>query len=137
MGRGEHPLPFFDKKIEKISFREFSYSGYQIVAGKNNLQNDKLTGSARPSDMWLHTKDYHSAHVIIKSSTSHLPNDVLQSAAEICAFYSEAKNGDKVPVDYTLKKYVKKPSGAKYGAVIYTDFKTVFVTPNSHKNLEI
>ena len=125
------------KKVEKISFREFSYAGYQIMAGKNNLQNDKLTGSAKPADMWLHTKDYHSAHVIIRSSTSHLPNDVLQIAAEICAFYSEAKNGDKVPVDYTLKKYVKKPSGSKYGAVIYTDFKTVYVTPNSHKNLEI
>ncbi|MBR3865017.1 MAG: NFACT family protein [Clostridia bacterium] len=126
-----------NKKVEKISYREFNYLGYKILAGKNNLQNDKLTGSAKPNDMWIHTKDYHSAHVIIQSSSAHLPNEVLQIACEICAFYSEAKNGDKVPVDYTLKKYVKKPPKSKYGAVIYTDFKTVYVTPNSHKNLEI
>ncbi|MBQ7408327.1 MAG: hypothetical protein IJW13_03540 [Clostridia bacterium] len=67
----------------------------------------------------------------------HVPDEILQLAAEICAFYSEAQHGDKVPVDYTLKKYVKKPPKSKFGSVIYTDFKTVFVTPNAHKNLEI
>ena len=125
------------KKDEKINYRLFEYGGYKILAGKNNLQNDKLTFSAKPSDIWLHTKDYHSAHVIIQSSSSHLPNEILQIAAEICAYYSEAKTGDKVPVDYTQRKYVKKPPKSKYGAVIYTDYKTVFVTPNSHSNLEI
>ncbi len=125
------------KKDEKINYRVFEYGGYKILAGKNNLQNDKLTFSAKPSDIWLHTKDYHSAHVIIQSSSSHLPNEILQIAAEICAYYSEAKTGDKVPVDYTQRKYVKKPPKSKYGAVIYTDYKTVFVTPNSHSNLEI
>lgn len=125
------------KKEEKISYRVFDYNGYKILAGKNNIQNDKLTFSAKPSDIWLHTKEYHSAHVIIQSSSLHVPNEILQIAAEICAYYSEAKNGDKVPVDYTQRKYVKKPPKSKYGAVIYTDFKTVFVTPNSHSNLEI
>ena len=125
------------KKEDKINYRVFEYGNYRIIAGKNNIQNDKLTFSAHPSDIWLHTKDYHSAHVIIQSASSHVPNDVLQLAAEICAYYSEAKNGDKVPVDYTQKKYVKKPPKAKYGAVIYTDFKTVYVTPISHSNLEI
>ena len=125
-----------NKKIDKIDFRTFEYNGYTILAGKNNLQNDKLTFSANPSDLWLHTKDYHSAHVIIKGATSHVPNEILQLAAEICAYYSEAKSGDKIPVDYTQKKYVKKPPKSKYGAVIYTDYKTVYVTPQAHKNLE-
>ncbi len=124
------------KKQEKIEYRIFEYSGYTIYAGKNNIQNDKLTFSARPSDLWLHTKDYHSAHVIIPCGSSHIPDEILQLAAEICAYYSEAKSGDKVPVDYTQRKYVKKPPKSKYGAVIYTDFKTVYVTPNAHKNLE-
>ncbi len=126
-----------NKKIEKIEYRVFEYNGYKIIAGKNNVQNDKLTASAKPSDTWLHTKDYHSAHVIVPSLGSHLPNEILLLAAEICAYYSEAKNGDKVPVDYTQKKYVKKTPKSKYGAVIYTDFKTVYVTPNAHKNLEV
>lgn len=124
------------KKQEKIEYRIFEYNGYTIYAGKNNIQNDKLTFSARASDLWLHTKDYHSAHVIIPCGSSHIPDEILQLAAEICAYYSEAKNGDKVPVDYTQRKYVKKPPKSKYGAVIYTDFKTVYVTPNAHKNLE-
>ena len=126
------------KKIDaKISFRTFEYNGYTIRAGKNNIQNDRLTFTSKPSDVWLHVKEYHSAHVVIESRGSKLPDEILQIASEICAFYSEAQNGSKVPVDYTLKKYVKKPPKAKYGSVIYTDFKTVYVMPNAHKNLEI
>lgn len=121
----------------KSEFRTFEYSGFKIRAGKNNIQNDKLTSSAKPSDCWLHVKDYHSAHVVIESNGKHVPLEIIGIAAEICAYFSEAKNGAKVAVDYTLKKYVKKQPKAKYGSVIYTDFKTVFVTPNAHANLEI
>ena len=85
----------------------------------------------------MHVKDYHSAHVVIESNGKHVPLEIIGIAAEICAYFSEAKNGAKVAVDYTLKKYVKKQPKAKYGSVIYTDFKTVFVTPNAHANLEI
>lgn len=125
------------KADSKIIFRTFEYSGYKIRAGKNNVQNDRLLFMAKPSDVWLHVKDYHSAHVVIETQGGKLPDVVLEIAAEICAFYSEAKNGDKVPVDYTLKKHVKKPPKAKFGSVVYNDFKTVYVTPSSHKNLEI
>ena len=118
-------------------FRNFEYSGFKIHAGKNNVQNDKLTFSAKPSDCWLHVKDYHSAHVIIESNGKHIPPEIIGIAAEICAFFSEAKNGDKVAVDYTLRKYVKKPPKSKFGSVTYTDYKTVFVTPNPHSNIEI
>ena len=121
----------------KIPYRLFEFSGFKIRAGKNNLQNDKLTAIARPADLWLHVKNYHSAHVVIESNGGHIPEEIIKLAAEICAFYSEAEGGGKVEVDYTLKKYVKKPPQSKCGAAVYTDFKTILVEPDSHKNLEI
>lgn len=121
----------------KIQFRAFEYGGFKIRAGKNNMQNDKLVLISKPADTWLHAKNYHSAHVVIESNGKHVPDDIIQIAAEICAYYSEAKGGGRVEVDYTLKKYVKKPAQTKPGFVNYTDFKSIFVTPNSHENLEI
>lgn len=121
----------------KSEYRNFEYGGFHIRAGKNNVQNDRLTFTAKPSDCWLHVKDYHSAHVVIESNGKHIPTEIIGIAAEICAYFSEAKQGSKVAVDYTLKKYVKKPPKAKYGSVIYTDFKTVYVTPDSHSNIEV
>lgn len=112
--------------------RYYEYLEFEILVGRNNLQNDRLTLSSERLDMFLHTKDYHSSHVIIKSNNREIPDNVIQYAAEICAYYSKAKNSDKVPVDYTLKKYVKKPHGMKTGMVIYTNHKTILVTPNQH-----
>lgn len=122
-----------DKKKEtKSSYRTYCYKGFNILVGRNNLQNTRLTSSAERNDLWLHTKDYHSAHVIIKTENREVPDDVLLYAAEICAFYSKASKSDKVPVDYTLKKYVKRPAGLPLGMVYYTDNKTILVTPNAH-----
>lgn len=112
--------------------RRYEYLGFEILVGRNNLQNDRLTLSSERNDMFLHTKDYHSAHVIIKSMGREIPDKVIEYAAEICAYYSKAKNSDKVPVDYTLRKFVKKPNGLKTGMVIYTNHKTILVTPNPH-----
>lgn len=121
------------KRENKSTYRTYEYCGFEILVGKNNVQNTKLTTSAERNDVWLHTKDYHSAHVIIKTSGKNVPDKVLQFAAEICAYYSKASNSDKVPVDYTLKKFVKRPSGLPMGMVYYTDQKTVYVTPNRHE----
>ncbi len=120
------------KREEKSAYRTYSYGGFDIFVGRNNLQNTKLTASAERNDMWLHTKDYHSAHVIIKTSGRSVPDEVLLYAAEICAFYSKASKSDKVLVDYTLKKFVKRPPGLPLGMVTYTDNKTILVTPNAH-----
>lgn len=123
-----------DKKKEtKSPYRTYCYKGFNIFVGRNNLQNTRLTSSAERNDLWLHTKDYHSAHVIIKTEGRPVPDEVLLYAAEICAFYSKASKSDKVPVDYTLKKYVKRPAGLPLGMVYYTDNKTILVTPNSHE----
>lgn len=122
-----------EKKNKKPTpYRTYQFNGYEIFVGRNNLQNTRLTSSAERNDMWLHTKDYHSAHVIIKSRNGVVPDEVLLFAAEICAYYSKASASDKVPVDYTLKKYVKRPAGLPLGMVYYTDNKTILVTPNNH-----
>lgn len=105
--------------------------GISVLVGKNNKQNDYLTLKlARSTDIWLHTKNIHGSHTIIKTNGQAVSDDTIITAAKICAYYSKARNGENVPVDYTFVKYVKKPSGAKPGMVIYTDNKTVYVTPD-------
>lgn len=121
------------KKIRKIESKPIqikSSSGVQILIGRNNTQNDKLTfKTASRFDTWLHAQKIHGAHVIIKSNGQAVDEATLLEAAGAAAFYSAARNAGKVPVDYTLVKYVKKPSGAKPGMVIYSEFKTVYVKP--------
>ena len=130
------PAPKFRKKAENEStYRVYEIDGFTIKCGKNNLQNDRLTGRAFKDDLWLHTKNYHSAHVIIETKGEGIPDKIVEIAAEICAYYSDARGGNKVPVDYALKKFVKKPPQSKPGSVIYTDYKTCFVDPSPHDEL--
>ncbi len=121
------------KKEIAIPFREYEYRGMKIYAGRNNLQNDRLLRAASPDDIWLHTQKYHSSHVIIVTDGGQVCDEVLLYAAEICAYYSDGRQGDKIPVDYCKRKFVKKPSKSKAGFVTYTDYKTLLVSPNSHK----
>lgn len=112
-------------------------SGIHIYAGKNNVQNERLTFSAEPDEYWLHAKDMPGSHVIVKSRE---PDDeTLLLAAEIAAAYSKGSRSSNVPVDITRRKYVKKPSGSKPGFVIFTHQRTVYVTPDADKirNFEI
>ena len=118
-------------------FRRYTVSGFTVLGGRNNLSNDRLVKSASAEDIWLHTQKYHSSHVMIITEGKAVPSEVLLAAAEICAFYSDGKHGDKIPVDYCKRKFVKKPSGAKAGFVIYTDYKTLLVSPNAHKESEV
>ncbi|MEG6567855.1 NFACT RNA binding domain-containing protein [Thermoanaerobacterium saccharolyticum] len=109
-----------------------SSNNFDIYVGKNNVQNDYLTTKfADSEDIWLHTKDIPGSHVIIKTQGKTVPDSTILEAAKLAATYSKAKNSSNVPVDYTLRKYVKKPSGAKPGFVIYTNQKTLYVTPNN------
>lgn len=122
------------KKISRQTLSQplhvVSSDGFDIYIGKNNTQNDYLTLKfANPNDIWLHTKDMPGSHVIIKTNNKPVPETTLIEAAKLAAKYSKAKNSSNVPVDYTLKKYVKKPSGAKPGFVIYTSQKTLYVDP--------
>ena len=111
-----------------------SCDGIDIYVGKNNVQNDMLTlRFASPEDMWMHTKEIPGSHVIIKHPAESIPDSTLQEAANLAAYYSRARQGSMVPVDYTPKKFVKKPSGAKPGMVIYTTNRTAYITPDEAK----
>ena len=111
-----------------------SSDGIDIYVGKNNIQNDYLTLKfAEKTDTWLHTKIIPGSHVIIKGK--NITESTLLEAATLAAFYSKGKNSTKVPVDYTLVKNVKKPSGAKPGMVIYSTNKTLYIDPPKNINL--
>ena len=105
---------------------EYEFEGAKILAGRNNLQNDKLTlKDSKKTYIWLHVKDFHGSHVIVKSEKPS--NALLEYAAKIAVKHSEASGNEKVSVDYTLVKFVHKPSGSKPGKVTYTDYKTIVI----------
>ena len=108
-----------------------SDDGFTMLVGRNNLENDRLTlRTAKGSDMWLHTKNIPGSHVIILAEGQPLPDRTVEQAAILAATHSKAADSVQVPVDYTLARYVKKPSGAKPGMVIYTDNRTAYVNPD-------
>lgn len=121
------------KKIELPAIQEFVYSeNIKILAGKNNKANDYLTMKlADRNDIWLHVKDIPGSHVVIKSLLNdEIEDSVILKAAKIAAYFSSAKGEKAVSVDYTYRKYVKKPSGAKPGFVTYTNEKNIYVSPS-------
>ena len=119
------------KKAASLPPLKFTSStGFTILVGRNNKQNDKLTlKTASKNDIWLHTKDIHGTHTIILTEGKEVDSTTLQEAAQLAAYHSKARNSAQVPVDYTLVKNVSKPSGAKPGMVIYVKNKTLYVTP--------
>ena len=107
-----------------------SPEGFTILVGRNNKQNDMLTTKlAEKTDIWLHTKNITGSHVIIRANGQEVPDDTIIYAARLAAFHSKAKNSSQVPVDYVPVKFVKKPSGSKPGMVIFTNNRTLYVTP--------
>jgi len=117
---------------EMPPYRFQTSEGFTVLVGRNNVQNDKLTlKTAKNYDMWLHTQNFAGSHTIILSENREITDKAVVEAAEIAAFFSSAKGAQKVPVDYTLIKNIKKPAGAKPGKVIYHIYNTVFVTPKN------
>ncbi|WP_378952096.1 NFACT family protein [Pelosinus sp. sgz500959] len=108
--------------------------GLTILVGKNNRQNDIVTfKQSQPNDLWFHTKDIPGSHVILRTSTQEPSLSAIETAAHLAAYYSKAGQSTKVPVDYTKRRYVKKPSGSKPGFVIYDHQHTIYVTPDKTK----
>ncbi|MBE7091667.1 MAG: fibronectin/fibrinogen-binding protein [Clostridiales bacterium] len=121
-----------DKTVESKPMHFVSSSGIDIFVGKNNTQNDRLTmKEASSEDLWLHTKDTHGSHVIIKSINPD--NETIEEAALLAAYYSKAKYSSLVPVDATKRKFIKKQSSSMPGKVIYTNQTTYYVTPSEDK----
>jgi predicted ribosome quality control (RQC) complex YloA/Tae2 family protein len=105
--------------------------GLTILIGKNNRQNDIVTfKQAQHNDIWFHTKDIPGSHVILRSGTQNPSLQAIEAAAHLAAYYSKASQSSNVPVDYTQRRYVKKPSGAKPGFVIYDHQNTIYITPD-------
>lgn len=121
------------KKATRPTVQVYTSSeGVDIYVGKNNLQNEYVTNRlASPNDTWLHTKDIPGSHVVIRSEA--FGDATLEEAAQLAAYYSQAKQSSSVPVDCTLIRHVRKPSGAKPGFVIYDHQKTLFVTPDEER----
>lgn len=108
----------------------FSKSGFRILVGRNNKQNDRLTlKTAGKNDLWFHTKDIPGSHTIIVTEGREPDEETILFAASLAAAHSKAKDSGKAPVDYTKVRYVSKPQGAKPGMVIYVNQKTLFVEP--------
>ncbi len=107
-----------------------SESGFKVLVGRNNRQNDELTlKSAAKNDIWFHTKDIPGSHTVLVTNGLEPDDKALVYAASLAAAHSKAKESSKVPVDYTRIRYVSKPQGAKPGMVIYTHQKTLYVEP--------
>ncbi|MGM0471390.1 MAG: Rqc2 family fibronectin-binding protein [Bacillota bacterium] len=117
------------KKSEPLKFR--SSKGYDIRVGRNNKQNDRLVKyETSDQDIWLHAQNIPGSHVIIKNHTrDEIPQQTIEEAAHLAAYYSKGKQSSNVPVDYTLAKHVNKPKGAKPGMVYYENQQTLYVTP--------
>ncbi|MGI6452042.1 MAG: Rqc2 family fibronectin-binding protein [Syntrophomonadaceae bacterium] len=126
-----------NKRSKPRSF--VSTNGWEIMVGRNNRQNDLLTfKQCDRRDLWLHAKDIPGSHVIIRlpkniTSIEDIPDQALEEAAGLAAYYSQARNSDKVAVDYTFRYNVRKPRGAKPGMVIYEGYWTIMANPRSEK----
>lgn len=115
-----------DRSKPQGPMRFVSSNGYEILVGRSNAQNDELTlKTARRSDVWLHTQKIHGSHVIIRAEDTVPDAETLYEAACLAAYHSQGRDGGKIPVDYCLAKFVKKPRGSMPGMVIYTDYKTI------------
>ncbi len=122
------------KKAEKgfTGARRFvSSDGFEILVGKKAKDNDHLTFRvARSLDLWLHAADYPGSHVVVRGSgRKEVPHRTLVEAAQLAAFYSDAREMPKAAVRYTQKKFVNKPKRAAPGLVSLASFKTILVEP--------
>lgn len=128
---------FKEKKYKPMPYRYTLTNGMSVLVGRNNKENDFLTfKTAGNKDLWLHTKDIPGSHVIVQSGGAELDEEAVWEAAAIAAYHSKARTSENVAVDYVPVKYVKKPAGAKPGMVIFTNNRTVYVTPAIPKKSE-
>lgn len=134
--RRKIPGGFKEKKFKPEPYKYTLSSGLTALAGRNNRENEHLTmRMADSDDLWFHTKDIPGSHVILRRNhvgpgrRDWASEADIYEAASIAAYHSKGRASENVPVDYTYVKYVKKPSGAKPGMVIFTNNKTVWVNP--------
>jgi len=111
--------------------RYLSADGLEILVGRTSLDNDHLTFKiAKPNDLWLHAADYAGSHVVVRNpGRKEIPPRTLIEAAQLAAYFSQAKQDPKVDVHYTERKFVSKPKKAKPGLVRLQRFKNITTEP--------
>ena len=114
------------KSKPQAPLRFVTEDGLEVLVGRSNIQNDELTTKiARRTDYWFHTQRVHGSHVVLRCDGLEPPERSIEQAASIAAYYSQARDGGKTLVDYTMIRFVRKPSGALPGKVLYTDYHTI------------
>ena len=115
-----------DRSKPQAPLRFVTDDGFEVLVGRSNVQNDELsTKIARRTDFWLHTQKVHGSHVILRCEGQEPSALALEQAASLAVTYSQGRDGGKIPVDYTMVRNVRKPSGAMPGKVIYTEYRTM------------
>ncbi len=121
------------KSVKNPPLKYITTNGYEVLCGRNNLQNEEITFKlAEKSDYWYHAKGVPGSHVLMKTNGEEPPALDMTEAAEIAAFNSTAE-GNNIPVDYALAKFIKKPASGKPGLVIYHTNYTAYVTPDPER----
>lgn len=117
-------------------YRYQTPSGFELLVGRNNRQNDQLTfRTAGDYDLWFHTQEIAGSHVLLRLKPGAVPDEAdLQFAADLAAHYSRGRQSDRVPVVYTEPKYVYKPKGAKPGMAIYKQERILWGRPHQGSN---
>ena len=115
-----------DRSKPQAPLRFVTDDGFEVLVGRSNVQNDELsTKIARRTDFCLHTQKVHGSHVILRCEGQEPSALALEQAASLAVTYSQGRDGGKIPVDYTMVRNVRKPSGAMPGKVIYTEYRTM------------
>ena len=118
-------------QAKSLPLHYVSSDGFDIYVGKNNYQNDQLTFKvANGGDWWFHAKGMPGSHVILQTGGKEVPDKAFEEAAALAAFYSKAKDQEKVEIDYLQRKNVKKPGGAKPGFVVYYTNYSMAIKPD-------
>lgn len=132
-----------NKEQKPLGPRKFiTEDGFEILAGRNNLQNDMLAmRKAKDSDYWFHLQKAPGTHVILRTNGKDPSDAAIVSAAKIAAWYSKSDSSGitkaKLNIDYCLAKHVRKPKGSPPGHVIYDNFKTILVEAQFPENIKI
>ena len=116
------------KEAPSQPMKFLSCDGIEIEVGKNALQNERLTMGAKGDELWLHAQKMPGSHVLVHAGD--VPETTLEEAAMLAAYYSKGMRSAQVPIDATLRRYIKKPGGTPAGFVIYTHQRTLYVTPD-------
>jgi predicted ribosome quality control (RQC) complex YloA/Tae2 family protein len=133
--KGQGYLKYYkqrDKRAKPADYLRFvSSDGFEILVGRNNTQNEKLTlHTARGKDLWFHTKNAPGSHTVVMSEGRDIPDRTKEEAAQLAVLHSSQAKGVKVAVDYTEVKNIRKTGDLKPGMVLYEQYETAYITPD-------